>query len=157
MFNLARAARTARTSQRLFSSSASRQHDVAKLILIGRIGKEAEAKTTQNGKEYVIYTVATTNYPPPPPNPDGSRPASRSSWHHIFSFNPASHEFIKNLPKGASVYVEANYELREGDSAAEPNSHQAQKQIFLRHENLRVLRYPANHSQSEEGESSSSS
>ena len=99
------------------------------------------------------YTVATTNYPPPPPNPDGcelhihirpymiqelmfvhvARPAAKTSWHHILSFNPSSYEFLKTLQKGAHVYVEANYELREPDSAAEADSPQSQRQIFLRH------------------------
>lgn len=31
------------------------------------------------------------------------------------------------------MYVEANYELREADPAAEPDSSAAQRQIFLRH------------------------
>lgn len=31
------------------------------------------------------------------------------------------------------MYVEANYELREADPTAEPESPHAQRQIFLRH------------------------
>jgi len=103
-----------------------------------------------------MYTVATVNYPPPPPNPDGSRPASRVSWHHVLSFNPGANEFLRTIPKGTNVYVEANYELREPDTAAEPNSPQAQRQIFLRHDNIRVLRYPASHAQPEEDADASS-
>lgn len=62
-----------------------------------------------------------------------ARPAARSSWHSILSFNPSSFEYLKSLHKGSQVYVEANYELREADPTAEPNSPQGQRQIFLRH------------------------
>jgi len=131
-----------RVNSRAFSSSVSRASDLAKLTLIGRLGKDPEVRTTKNDKEYVSYTVATTNYPSPPPNADGSRPPSSTTWHHILSFNPNSNNYLRTLPKGAHVYVEANYELREADLAAEPQSPQAQRQIFLRHENIRVLKYP---------------
>jgi len=124
----------------MFSTSASRSYDVAKLILVGRLGREPELRKTQNDKEYVAYVVATTNYPPPPPNPDGTRPAARTSWHNVLSFNPNTFDYLRNIPKGSQVYVEANYELRDADQTAEPDSPQAQRQIFLRHESIRLLR-----------------
>lgn len=36
----------------LFSTTVTRRSDVSKLILVGRLGKEAEIKNTANGKEY---------------------------------------------------------------------------------------------------------
>jgi len=95
---------------------------------------------SKNDKEYVSYTVATTNYPPPPPNPDGTRSESKTTWHQIFSFNPGSNAYLSKLTKGSHVYVEANYELREPEAGAEPGSPQGQRQIFLRHETIRVLK-----------------
>ena len=41
--------------------------------------------------------------------------------------------FLRTIPKGAQVYVEAGYELRDGDPDAEAGSPNAQRQIFLRH------------------------
>jgi hypothetical protein len=77
-----------------FSTTPTRAHDLAKLTLIGRLGKDPEVRTTVNDKEYVTfvflsyhvpektgfyaqsslsYTVVTRNYPPPPPDEHGSR------------------------------------------------------------------------------------
>jgi hypothetical protein len=97
------------------------------------------------------YSVATTNYPPPPATPDGSkyfslsfsvlfpliydlaRPPSPTTWHHILSFNPNANNYLRTLQRGSQVYVEANFELRTLDSDADPDSPQAQRQILLRH------------------------
>jgi single-stranded DNA-binding protein len=141
------------TTRRLqaFSTSAARAHDVSKLTLIGRLGGEPQVKTTKNGKEYITYgscplllrhnaltrrdryTVATTNYPPPPPNPDGTRAAAGTSWHHVYSFHPSANNYLRTLGKGARVFVEANFEMREGAADADGGAAQAQRQIFLRH------------------------
>ncbi|KIK99686.1 hypothetical protein PAXRUDRAFT_8704 [Paxillus rubicundulus Ve08.2h10] len=129
--------------RRAFSTTPSRAYDVSKLILIGRLGKDPEIRTTKSDKEYVAYTVATTNYPPPPPNPDGSRIESGTTWHHVVSFNPAQNNYLKMLNKGTQVYVEANFELRDPDPNADPSSPAGQRQIFLRHENVRVLKAPS--------------
>jgi len=56
------------------------------------------------------------------------------------SFNPAQNAYLRTITKGSKVYVEANYELRDADPTADPSSPHAQRQIFLRHENLRVLK-----------------
>ncbi|KAI9466682.1 single-strand binding protein family-domain-containing protein [Lactarius psammicola] len=131
-----------RNINRAFSTTASRSSDVSKLILVGRLGKDPEVRTTKSDKEYVSYTVATTNYPPPPQGPDGTRPESKTTWHNIISFSAASNNFLRNLQKGSHVYVEANFELREPDPKADPYTPQGQRQIFLRHENIRLLRGP---------------
>ena len=41
----------------LFSTTANRASDLAKLILIGRLGKDPEVRTSKNDKEYVSYVV----------------------------------------------------------------------------------------------------
>lgn len=140
-----------RAGSRAFSSSRPTASDLAKLILIGRMGKNPETRTTKTDKEFVTYTVATNSYPPPAA--DGSRPPPATSWHTIFSFNGAANTFLRTVPKGAHVYVEAGYELRDADPDAEAGSPQSQRQIFLRHENIRVLKYPSEHRTEEEHQS----
>jgi single-stranded DNA-binding protein len=155
MFAAVRSAAVSRATARAFSTSTSRSADISKLILVGRLGKDPEVRTTKNDKEYVSYTVATTNYPPPPPGPDGVRPETKTTWHHILSFNPNVNNYLRNLQKGSHVYVEANFELREPEPNADPESPQGQRQIFLRHETIRVLRSAGlNPSSSSETESS---
>jgi hypothetical protein len=46
---------------KLFSTTASRASDVAKLILVGRLGKDPEVRTSKNDKEYVSYVVVSAN------------------------------------------------------------------------------------------------
>lgn len=68
---------------------------------------------------------------------DERRNAARApptvSWHTIFSFNALANAFLRTIPKGSHVYVEAGYELRDADPEAEAGSPSAQRQIFLRH------------------------
>ncbi|KAI0939642.1 hypothetical protein AcW1_004603 [Taiwanofungus camphoratus] len=86
------------------------------------------------------YTVATTNYPPPPPSTDGSRVEPKTTWHTILSFSPAANNYLRHLSRGSQVFVEANFELREPDPSADPDTPQGQRQIFLRHESIRLLK-----------------
>ncbi|KAF8528931.1 hypothetical protein BU17DRAFT_73181 [Hysterangium stoloniferum] len=125
---------------RAFAVSSHRA-DLAKLTLIGRLGKDPHVKTTSNDKEYVVYTIATRNAPPPP-NEDGTRREPTTSWHSVISFSPNSNNYLKTLKKGSQVYVEAAYELKDADPSADPDSPAAQRQIFLRHETLKVLSRP---------------
>jgi len=62
-----------------------------------------------------------------------ARGESKTTWHNIISFNPHVNQYLKTLEKGARVYVEANFELREPDPAADSDTAQGQRQIFLRH------------------------
>ncbi|GJJ10081.1 hypothetical protein Clacol_004307 [Clathrus columnatus] len=129
-----------RTQIRNFSIS-SRKDDMAKLTLVGRLGKDPVIRTTSNDREYVVYTVATRNHQRPP-REDGTRPEPTTSWHSVLSFNPNHNNFLKTLKKGTQVYVEAAYELQEADRDASPDSPAAQRQIFLRQESIRVLSRP---------------
>jgi hypothetical protein len=106
-----------------------------------------------------------------------ARPESKTTWHSILSFNPTANNYLRNLTKGSQVYVEANFELREPEPDAEPETYQGQRHIFLRHgenslcflhiivcaqfplnsETLRVLKYNHSGSQHEASEASESS
>ena len=122
---------------------------MAKMLLIGRLGKDPEVRYTKSNKEYVScvlhsyqrgtlltrmryagrYSIATQN------NtiglPEGAQPTT--TWHNVFSFNPSANNFLRNLKRGSLVYAEANFELRQPDPSADPDSPEGQRQIFLRH------------------------
>jgi hypothetical protein len=68
-----------------------------------------------------------------------ARGESKTTWHHVLSFNPTANNYLRNLTKGSHVFVEANYELREPEPNAEPDSPQGQRQIFLRHGKYRLF------------------
>ncbi|KIJ56596.1 hypothetical protein M422DRAFT_22751 [Sphaerobolus stellatus SS14] len=148
MLNYSRVSRALNSQIKSFSSSASRAN-MARLTLIGRLGKEPVVKVSSNDKEYVVYSVATNTYGPP--GEDGTRPAN-TTWHSVLSFNQGANNFLKTLRKGSQVYVEAAYDLKEPDPSADPESPAAQRQIFLRHENIKVLsRPPAENEETESG------
>ncbi|KIO30511.1 hypothetical protein M407DRAFT_242166 [Tulasnella calospora MUT 4182] len=135
MFSLARS--TFAKSVRTFStSSPAGLRDLSKVTLIGNLVREPETRVTKNEKEYVSYTVATqTN------RARGQEDSiSPPTYHRILSFIPTQNQYLSKIPKGALVYVEAELEVKEPDPEAEAGSFQAQRQIMLRHETLRVLR-----------------
>jgi len=131
-----------RSSVRAFSTSVPRAADLAKLTLVGRLIRDPEVRQTRNDKEFVTYTVATQNYPPPPPDANGERPKPTSTYHKVLSFQEHPNKYLRTLQKGSLVYVEAGFELREPEKDADPNTPQGQRQIFLKHENIRVLTRP---------------
>ncbi|KAF8211451.1 hypothetical protein K438DRAFT_1427741, partial [Mycena galopus ATCC 62051] len=129
MLSAIRTASASRATIRAFSTT-RRHADLAKLTLIGNLGKDPELKMTKNNKEFVSYSVATTTYGPP--KDDGQREAT-TTWHRLMSFLPGSNKYLQSLKAGSKVYVEATYELREPEPEADPSTPQGQRQIFLRH------------------------
>ncbi|TFK43260.1 hypothetical protein BDQ12DRAFT_171006 [Crucibulum laeve] len=150
MLGALRAATSRATSARAFSTSSARRADLAMLTLIGRLAKDPEVRLTKNEKQYLTYTVATSNYPPPPADPNGERRPSTSTFHKVLCFSESSINYLQNLRKGTLVYVEANFELREPEAGADPASPMGQRQIFLRHDKIRVLVNPKNHTSEHE-------
>ncbi|THH33637.1 hypothetical protein EUX98_g504 [Antrodiella citrinella] len=142
-FTATRRVLASRSSTRAFSSTPSRAYDLAKLTLIGRVGKDPELRTTKAGHDYYHYSVVTENYPSPPPGPDGIRPPSPKTWHSILSFQANANNYLKNVKKGARVYVEAGYEVRDPDPVADASTPQGQRQIFLRHGEFLSFLHPA--------------
>ncbi|KAI0650145.1 hypothetical protein C8Q79DRAFT_1083258 [Trametes meyenii] len=146
MFSLTRGT-AARTSSRAFSTTPSRSTDMAKLVLIGRLGKDPEVRYTKSNKEYVSYTVATSNNTS---TAEGVQPTT--TWHHVLSFHPGANNYLRTLRRGSLVYAETNFELRQPDANADPESPEGQRQIFLRHEQIRVLRQPPRDKEETESE-----
>jgi len=114
--------------------------DLSKLSLIGYLAKDPEIRLTKHDKEFVSYTVATRTTLPIDSN--GYRPPAVATFHKILCFSESPIKFLSTLKKGTRVYVEANFELREPEAGVDPTTPQGQRQIFLRHEQVRVLAYP---------------
>jgi single stranded DNA-binding protein len=71
-----------------------------KVILIGRLGQNAEAKTAQNNREYVVLNVATQESW----KTDKGDYETRTEWHRVFAWRSLS-KFAKTLQKGRERYV----------------------------------------------------
>ena len=67
------------------------------VILIGRLGQNAEAKTTHNNREYVILNIATQESW----KNDKGDYENRTEWHRIYAWRNLS-KFAKTLRRGSS-------------------------------------------------------
>ncbi|OJT13360.1 hypothetical protein TRAPUB_10126 [Trametes pubescens] len=114
---------------------------MAKLLLIGRLGKDPEVRYTKTEKEYISYGRFQRVRRPPfryrarAHVEIGAQPTT--TWHHVLSFNPGANNYLRTLKRGSLVFAEANFELRQPDPNADPDSPEGQRQIFLRHESPR--------------------
>jgi single-strand DNA-binding protein len=79
-----------------------------KVIFIGRLGKNAEVKTTQNNKEYVVFSLATSESWK---NEKGDY-ESRTEWHRVYAWSNLS-SFARTLQKGQLITLEGKIKYRE--------------------------------------------
>jgi single-strand DNA-binding protein len=84
------------------------KHMFNKVILIGRLGQNAEAKTAQNYKEYVTLNIATQESW----KNDRGDYENRTDWHRVFAWSNLS-RFAKTLQKGQLVTLEGILRYRE--------------------------------------------
>ncbi|KAJ7162536.1 single-strand binding protein family-domain-containing protein [Mycena crocata] len=139
MLSAIRSASASRAAIRAFSTS-TRRNDLAKVILIGNLGKDPELKMTKNNKEFVSYSVATKVQQPP--GPEGESRGYSTTWHRVMCYLPGSNKYLQTLKAGSKVYVEATYEVRQPEQEADPSTPQGQLQIFLKHESIKLLSRP---------------
>lgn len=84
---------------------------VNKVILIGRLGRDPEARTTQAGMKTVSFSIATSESWND--KASGER-KEKTQWHRIVIFNERVAEIAeKYLKKGSSVYIEGQLESRK--------------------------------------------
>jgi single-strand DNA-binding protein len=83
---------------------------VNKVILVGNLGADPEARTFSNGGEVVNLRVATSeNWK----DRDGNR-QERTEWHSVAIFNENLGRVAKNyLRKGSKVYLEGQLQTRK--------------------------------------------
>ena len=78
--------------------------------VLGRLAADPELKTTKNGKDYVRYTVATSD-PPTGPAEDGERAPTTTSYHRFYVFGDRGVDRMKNIKKGYRVLVDAEFRI----------------------------------------------
>src|ERR1700749_529349 len=79
-----------------------------KITIIGRLGQNAEVKTTQNKNEYVILNVATQESW----KNDKGDYENRTEWHRVYAWRNLS-KFAKTLQKGQLIALEGILRYRE--------------------------------------------
>ena len=79
-----------------------------KVMLIGRLGRDPELKTTQSGKSVCTFTLATDT---------GYGDNKKTDWHNITVFDKTADNCAKYLHKGSPAYVEGriSYDAYEKD------------------------------------------
>ncbi|HET9336409.1 MAG TPA: single-stranded DNA-binding protein [Sphingomicrobium sp.] len=83
---------------------------VNKVILVGNLGADPEARSLNNGGEVVNMRVATSESWK---DRDGNR-QERTEWHNVVIFNENLGRVAKNyLKKGSKVYLEGQIQTRK--------------------------------------------
>ena len=83
---------------------------VNKVILVGNLGADPEARSLNNGGEVVNMRVATSESWK---DSDGKR-QERTEWHNVVIFNENLGQVAKNyLRKGSKVYLEGQIQTRK--------------------------------------------
>lgn len=84
---------------------------VNKVILIGHLGKDPEARSFQNGGEIVNMSIATSDRWK---DRSSGEQKERTEWHNIVIMNDGLVKIAKQyLKKGAKVYVEGQLRTRK--------------------------------------------
>ncbi|WPX97121.1 single-stranded DNA-binding protein [Candidatus Bandiella euplotis] len=82
-----------------------------KVTLIGNVGKDPEVRITQEGKEILTFSLATTETWK---NKHTGERREKTEWHRVVVFIPALVNIVKNYAvKGTRLYVEGSLQTRE--------------------------------------------
>lgn len=80
-----------------------------KVILMGRIGKDAEVFHFDNGSSVAKFSLATTDYWR---DAQGEK-KEKTQWHNVALFGKYADKAAQHLKKGAGVLIEGKIEYRE--------------------------------------------
>ena len=86
---------------------------INKVILVGRLGKDPEIRTFENGSKLASFSLATTEYRK---DKDGNR-VEMTEWHNIVMWRNLAELAEKYLRKGRQIYVEGRLRTRNWDDA----------------------------------------
>lgn len=76
-----------------------------KVVLIGRLGRDPEVRTTPKGKTVSSFSLATETY-------RGANAEKATEWHQIVAFGKMAEQCNRYLNKGRMVCVEGALQTR---------------------------------------------
>ncbi|MFN3561377.1 MAG: single-stranded DNA-binding protein [Chloroherpetonaceae bacterium] len=86
--------------------------DLNKVMLIGRLGSDPEARTTPNGSLVVTFSLATgDSYK----DKNTGQTVEKTEWHRIVVWDKLGEVCRQYLHKGSLVYVEGRLQTRSWD------------------------------------------
>lgn len=77
-----------------------------KIVLIGRLGKDPESKSTSSGTHITNFSIATD---------DGYGDNKKTNWHNIVAFGKTADAVTSYLGKGSLVGVTGSIQYRTWD------------------------------------------
>lgn len=84
---------------------------INKAIILGRIGADAEVKTTGQGRHLATFNVATSKVFK---NSEGQK-SEKTSWHSVALWGKLAEVLGQYLRKGTPVYVEGEIDYQTWD------------------------------------------
>ncbi len=78
---------------------------INKVILIGRLGKDPEERTTAGGTRVSNFSLATDTY-------HGNNGEKTTEWHRVKVFGKTAEQCIQYLRKGRLICVEGSLQTR---------------------------------------------
>jgi single-strand DNA-binding protein len=76
-----------------------------KVVLIGRLGRDPEVRTTQKGRTVSSFSLATETY-------RGANAEKATEWHQVVAFGKMAEQCNRYLNKGRMVCVEGALQTR---------------------------------------------
>lgn len=86
-------------------------NSVNKVILVGNVGKDPEVRSTTDGKEIAVFSIATTDTWK---DKSTGEKKEKTEWHRVVVFNEGLVGVIKRyLKRGSRVYIEGSLQTRK--------------------------------------------
>lgn len=82
------------------------------MILLGRLGRDPEAKTINNGTSICNFSIATSKSW----KDEGGEKHEKTEWHNVVAFRKLAEIAGKYLTKGRQVYVEGELQTRSWEA-----------------------------------------
>ena len=83
--------------------------DINKVILIGRVGKDPEMRSTQGGMTIASFTLATNDRQ----KDQSGNYTDKTEWHSLVAFNRTAEIVRDYVKKGTQLYVEGKITTRD--------------------------------------------